>query len=226
MAPEARRARAALSRERVLSAAVELADGIGAEALSMRRLGEALSVEAMSLYNHVANKDDLLDGMVDVVFGEIDLPAPGERWRAAMQRRAESMRAALTRHRWAIGLLESRTSPGAVTLRQHDAVLGCLRGAGFPVALAGHAFSAIDSYVYGFALQERSLPLESPEQTAELTRAMLARFPDGAYPHLAEFMVERTTERDYDFGDEFGFGLDLVLDGLERALADVPARAS
>ena len=223
MAPGERGQRAPLNRERVLQAAVALADGTGVDALSMRRLGETLGVEAMSLYNHVANKEDLLDGMVDVVFGEIDLPAAGEPWRPAMRRRAVSMRAALTRHRWAIGLLESRTSPGAVTLRQHDAVLGCLRGAGFPVALAGSAFSVVDSYVYGFALQEQALPFDDPEQTTELAEAMLARFPAGAYPHLVEFMVVRTGGGDYEFGDEFDFGLDLVLDGLERALAEVPA---
>ncbi|MGY1636123.1 TetR/AcrR family transcriptional regulator C-terminal domain-containing protein [Geodermatophilus sp. SYSU D00742] len=211
-----RGSRPPLSRERVLAAAVALADAGGVEGLSMRRLGEALGVEAMSLYHHVANKDALLDGMIDVVFAEIELPT-GEDWQAAMRRRAISARAALSRHRWAIGLMESRTSPGPATLRQHDAVLGCLRAAGFSVVLAGHAFSAIDSYVYGFALQERGLPFDTPEETAELAQVMLAAFPVDTYPHLHEFTTEHVMRPGYDYATEFEFGLDLVLDGLERA---------
>src|SRR3954451_20481908 len=132
-----------LTRERVLQAAAALADASGSETLSMRKLGEALGVEAMSLYNHVANKEDLLDGMIDVVFAEIELPSGELDWRTAMRRRSTSARAALSRHRWAIGLMESRASPGPATLRQHDAVLGCLRAAGFSAALTAHAFSAI-----------------------------------------------------------------------------------
>jgi AcrR family transcriptional regulator len=213
--PGSRGARPPLSRERVLAAAVALADAGGVEGLSMRRLGEALGVEAMSLYHHVANKEDLLDGMIDVVFAEIELPT-GDDWHTAMRRRAVSARAALSRHRWAIGLMESRTSPGPATLRQHDAVLGCLRGAGFSVALAGHAFSAIDSYVYGFALQERGLPFDTPEQTAELAQVMLAAFPVDTYPHLFEFTTRHVMQPGYDYATEFEFGLDLLLDGLER----------
>jgi AcrR family transcriptional regulator len=213
--------RAPLSRERVLAAAVALADAGGVEGLTMRRLGEALGVEAMSLYHHVANKDDLLDGMIDVVFAEIELPS-GDDWRTAMRRRAVSARAALSRHRWAIGLMESRTTPGPATLRQHDAVLGCLRAAGFSLPLAGHAFSAIDSYVYGFALQERGLPFDTPEETAELAQEMLAQFPVDAYPHLFEFTTEHVMRPGYDYATEFGFGLDLLLDGLERARSAQP----
>src|ERR1700733_4364603 len=142
----------------------------------MRKLGEAVGVEAMSLYNHVANKDDLLDGMIDLVFGEIDLPPDDGSWKIAMRQRANSVRTALTRHRWAIGLMESRSSPGPATLRHHDAVLGCLRDAGFPVALAAHAYAVLDSYIYGFALQEASLPFDTGDETAELAQAMLAEF--------------------------------------------------
>jgi AcrR family transcriptional regulator len=206
-----------VTRERVLRTAVELADASGLESLSMRKLGRALGVEAMSLYNHVANKEELLDGMIDVVFAEIDLPADAD-WRTAMRQRAISVRAALSRHRWAIGLMESRTNPGPATLRAHDAVLGCLRTAGFPVALAGHAFSAIDSYVYGFALQERGLPFDTPEETAELAQVMLAQFPVEAFPHLYEFTTGHVMQPGYDSAAEFEFGLDLILDGLERAL--------
>jgi AcrR family transcriptional regulator len=206
-----------LTRNRILRTAIALADEAGIESLSMRRLGQALGVEAMSLYHHVANKEDLLDGMVDVVFGEVELPSREGDWRTAMRRRADSFRAVLARHRWAIGLVDSRTAPGPATLRHHDAVLGCLRGAGFSVELAAHAFAALDSYLYGFALQERNLPFEAGEQTAELAEAILAQLPAEEYPHLVELTVDHVLQPGYDFGNEFAFGLDLVLDGLERA---------
>jgi AcrR family transcriptional regulator len=206
-----------LNRERVLHAAVALADESGSESLSMRKLGEAVGVEAMSLYHHVANKDDLLDGMINVVFGEIELPSDCEDWKGAMRQRALSARRVLTRHGWAIRFMETRTSPGAATLRHHDAVLGCLRNAGFSIALAAHAFSLLDSYIYGFALQERSLPFDTPQQTAELAQEILARFPVNEYPHLAELTTEHVRQPGYDYGNEFAFGLDLILEGLERA---------
>ena len=205
-----------LTRERVLHAAVALADASGSETLSMRKLGEALGVEAMSLYNHVANKEDLLDGMIDVVFAEIDLPTGWADWRAAMRQRAISARRVLSRHGWAIGLMESRSSPGRATLRHHDAVIGCLRDAGFSIELAAHAFSVLDSYIYGFALQERSLPFPTPEQTAGLAQDILASFPADRYPHLAELTARHVLQPGYDYGDEFEFGLELILDGLER----------
>jgi AcrR family transcriptional regulator len=201
----------------VLSVAVALADASGSESLSMRKLGEAVGVEAMSLYHHVANKDDLLDGMIDVVFGEIELPSDCGDWMGSMRQRALSARQVLARHGWAIGFMESRTSPGPATLRHHDAVLGCLRNAGFSVQLAAHAFSLLDSYIYGFALQERSLPFDTPQQTAELAQEMLARFPVNEYPHLAELTTEHVLQPGYDYGNEFAFGLDLILEGLERA---------
>ncbi|MFE0513750.1 TetR/AcrR family transcriptional regulator [Streptomyces sp. NPDC058964] len=209
--------REALTRQRVLHAAVELADTGGLDTLSMRKLGEAVGVEAMSLYNHVANKEDLLDGMVDLVFGEVDLPTPGEDWRAAMRQRAVSMRLALSRHRWAIGLMESRSAPGPATLRHHDAVLGCLRQGGFSLALTAHAVSVLDSYIYGFALQEKNLPFDTPEETAELAGAIMGRFGDGEYPYLAEIATAHVMRPGYAYGDEFEFGLDLILDGLQRA---------
>jgi AcrR family transcriptional regulator len=209
--------RAPLSPERVLRAAVAFADRSGLGSLSMRKLGEALGVEAMSLYNHVANKDELLDGMVDLVFAEIDLPPGSADWRTAMRQRAVSARQALKRHPWAIGLMESRTSPGPATLRHHDAVIGSLRHAGFSVAMAAHAFSVLDSYIYGFALQEAGLPFDTVEQTAEVAQMILARFPRDQYPHLTELTVEHVLRPGYDYGNEFEFGLDLILDGLERA---------
>src|SRR5207248_4916488 len=154
----------------------------------MRKLGQVLGVEAMSLYNHVANKSDLLDGMIDIVFSEIGLPAGDMGWKSAMRQRAIAVRAVLGRHRWAIGLMESRRSPGPATLRHHDAVLGCLRGAGFSVELTGHAYSLLDSYIYGFALQEASLPFGATEEeeTARVTEEIAGRMSAGEYPHLAE----------------------------------------
>jgi len=207
-----------ITRGRILAAAVDHADEHGLGALTMRRLGEVLGVEAMSLYNHVANKDELLDGMVDLVFAEIVVPTELDDWQEAMRQRATSVRDALARHRWAIGLMASRSSPGSATLRQHDAVLGVLRRAGFSVPLAAHAFAALDSYLYGFALQEAGLPFETGEQTADLAREIMDGFEPDQYPHLTELTVEHVLQPGYDFGEEFAFGLDLLLDGLARAL--------
>jgi len=201
----------------VLEAATAFADANGIESLTMRKLGEAVGVEAMSLYNHVANKSDLLDGMIDIVFSEVGLPSGQDDWKTAMRRRAISVRTVLSRHRWAVGLMESRSTPGAATLRHHDAVIGCLRAGGFSVELTAHAFSALDSYIYGFALQERNLPFDTPEETRALAQAILAQFPVDEYPHLAELTFEHVLQPGYDFGEEFEFGLDLLLDGLERA---------
>ena len=172
----------------------------------------------MSLYNHVSNKDDLLDGMIDTVFSEIDLPAE-EHWKTAMRKRAISIRTVMTRHPWAIGLMESRRTPGPATLRHHDAVIGCLRDAGFSLPLAAHAFAALDSYIYGFALQERSLAFGTPEETTELAKTFLLHFPVKEYPRLAELTIDHVLQPGYDYGDEYEFGLDLILDGLEKELA-------
>jgi len=218
--------RTPLSRERVLRAAVAMADESGIGSLSMRKLGEALGVEAMSLYNHVANKDDLLDGMVDRVFSEIGLPSGGTEWKAAMRRRAISARAVLSCHRWAIGLMESRTSPGPATLRHHDAVIGSLREGGFSIEMAAHAFSVLDSYIYGFALQEASLPFETGEQAAELAHMDLKQLPADQYPYLTEMTVGHVLQPGYDYGNEFEFGLDLILDGLERARDTTRSRSA
>jgi len=196
---------------------VDLADAVGIESLTMRKLGVELGVEAMSLYNHVANKSDLLDGMIDIVFGEIDLPPEKTDWRTAMRRRAISACAVLSRHPWAIGRMESRVTPGPATLRHHDGVLGILRAAGFSVALAAHAYSALDSYIYGFALQASSLPFEPGRDSAKVTQAIMARFTSGQYPHLTEMAVDHVLQPGYDYANEFEYGLDLILDGLQRA---------
>jgi len=209
--------RAPLSRDQVLRAAVTLADENGIAALSMRKLGQVLGVEAMSLYNHVAGKGDLLDGMIDVVFGEISLPPGDAGWKQAMRRRAISVREVLGRHRWAIGLMESRRSPGPATLRHHDAVLGCLRGAGFSIELTAHAYSLLDSYIYGFALQEASLPFGTAEETTQVIREIAGQMPAGEYPYLTEMATGHILQPGYHYGTEFEIGLDLILDALERA---------
>jgi AcrR family transcriptional regulator len=205
-----------LTRERVFQAAVVLADEHGLESLTMRSVGEALGVEAMSLYYHVANKGELLDGMIDVVFSEIELPTTDVDWKTAMRRRAISTREALARHRWAVGLLQSSTSPGPAHFRLVNAVLGCLRRAGFSLENAVHAYSALDAYIYGFALQEKTMPVDTPGELAEAAESVRRQFSADDYPHLAETIAEHVTQAGYDFGEEFEFGLDIILDGLER----------
>ncbi len=207
--------RTPLSKARVLQAAVALADEIGLEAFSMRGLAQELGVVPMALYKHVANKDELLDGMVDVVFGEIESPSGGLDWRSAMRRRAISARETLRRHSWAIGLMESR-HPGPANLRNHNAVMGCLREAGFSFETAIHAYSVQDAYIYGFALQEQDLGFETPESAGEAAqrRAQTIGALDD-YPYLTEIVTKLPHSR-YDNALEFAWGLDLILDGLDR----------
>jgi len=216
--------RVPLSRQRALQVAVALADAEGIGSLTMRRLARELGVEAMSLYHHVASKDDILDGMVDVVFSEIDLPPASTDWKTAMHRRAHSALTALARHPWAIGLMESRTAPGPSTLRHHDAVIGCLRHAGFSIEMTAHAYSLLDSYIYGFAHQEINLPFDTAEETDEVADAILHQLPADAYPHLRELTTEHVLQPGYAYGNEFEFGLDLILDGLERSLQEQATR--
>ncbi len=211
--------RARLNRERVLSAAVAIADEAGVESLTMRKLAKDLGVEAMSLYNHVANKEDMLDGMVEIVFGEIEPPRAGADWRAEMRRRAISTRDALSRHRWAVGLMESRMSPGPANVGLHDAVLGCLRAAGFSVEMAVHAYSVQDSYIYGFALQEKGFAVQRdsiPVDEASLSKLLLRKLPAEEHPYIAETVGGYVTGAGFEFADEFEFGLDLILDAVER----------
>jgi len=208
-----------LSRALVLRAAVDRTDTGGIASLSMRRLAQELGVEAMSLYRHVRNKGDILDGMVDLVFGEIGLLPRGVDWKTAMRGRAIAARAVLARHPWAIGLMESRSTPGPATLQHHDAVLGCLREAGFTLAMAAHAYSVLDSYIYGFALLQASLPFETSDEVAAVADSLFRQFPVDAYPHLAELTVQHVLQPGYNYVDEFEFGLDLILDGLERVRA-------
>jgi AcrR family transcriptional regulator len=213
-----------LSRERVLDAAIAHADAGGLGALAMRQLADMLGVAPMALYRHVTNKDDLIDAMVDVVFSEIGVPGGGGDWKTAMRRRAVSVRDALSRHPWAVGVMESRRAPGPANLRHHDAVIGRLRAAGFSIAMAAHAYSVLDSYIYGFALTKLNLPFDTSEEVGEVAQAMLQPFPANEYPNLVEFLAEHVMKPGYDYGDEFEYGLDLILDGLERA-AGRPTRA-
>ena len=209
--------RPALSTRRVIDAASRVADASGLGGVSMRSVGRELDVEAMSLYHHVASKDALLDGLADWVFERIDTPSSSGPWRSEMERRAHSARTVLGAHPWGLGLIESRRSPGPATLHHHDAVIGCLRASGFTVALAAHAFSVLDAYTYGFVLTEVNLPF-APGESADDFVAGLGPLAD-AHPHLAEMVAEQVVGRAYAYGDEFEYGLTLVLDGLEHRVA-------
>ncbi|MFD8935750.1 TetR/AcrR family transcriptional regulator [Streptomyces sp. NPDC059578] len=215
-------ARTPLSRDRVIRTAVAVADEKGTAALTMRAIAEPLGVEAMSLYHHIASRDDILDGMVDAVFSEIALPPHDADWKSAMRLRAISVRTVLRSHPWAVGLLDSRARPGPATLRHHDAVIGTLRTGGFSVAMAAHAFSLIDSYLYGFVMQELSLPFNGAAELDEVAGAILRDMPTDAYPHLTELATEHALKPGYDYADEFTFGLTLILDALHP---DEDARA-
>lgn len=214
------RKRAPLSRERVLRTAVAVADERGTEELTMRKLAKELGVEAMSLYNHVANKGDLLDGMIDLVFAEIEPPAAGGDWKAELRKRAVSTREALLRHRWAVGQMEGRGSHGPSNLKVHDAVLGCLRAAGFSIEMTVHAMSVQDAYVYGFALQQTDMTPQTTDDFAAVARQQMVDYADALadYPHLVEVVGGHVAKAGYDYEGEFLFGLDLILDGLERLL--------
>ncbi|SHN39067.1 TetR/AcrR family transcriptional regulator [Cryptosporangium aurantiacum] len=203
-----------LSRERVLQAAVGIADAQGLGALTMRSLAAELHTKPMSLYYYIRNKDELLDALVDGVFAEIELPQAGGDWRAEVRRRSLSARTVLARHPWALALVESRTSPGPATLRHHDAMLGVLRAEGFSLEMTAHAYATIDAYVYGFVLQEASLPFDGAGSAGAVADSIMEAFAAGDYPHLVEFATQHVQQPGYDFGGQFEFGLDLILDGL------------
>ncbi|MGF1676920.1 MAG: TetR/AcrR family transcriptional regulator [Rivularia sp. (in: cyanobacteria)] len=202
-----------LSRERVLDAALHMADEGGIEALSMRKLAQELGVKAMSLYNHVANKDDIVDGIVDIVVSEIELPVKGIDWKIAMRRRAISAHAVLLRHPWATMAMMSRVNVGPAMLRYVDATLGCLREAGFSFEIADRAWNAIDSHIYGFTLQELNFPFE-PGEYAQKAFGFISFIPPDQYPYLnrlAHYIIEGR----YDGLHDFEFGLELILNGLD-----------
>lgn len=212
------RSRPPLNRERILAAAAEIADERGVGAVTMREVASKLGVEAMSLYNHVASKDDILDGIVDLVVSEIDLPPATVGWRQAMRRRAVSAQAVFARHPWASALIDSRTSAGPARLHYFDWVLGTLRRAGFTVEMTAHALSVLDSYVYGFARQSLNMSARPDVKPRETAEAFLQGIPADEYPNLREMIVEYALDAGHDEIADFEFGLNLILDGLQRLL--------
>jgi AcrR family transcriptional regulator len=210
--------RPALSRQRVVHAAIQHADSAGLDALTMRQVAGMLQVAPMALYRHVSNRDDLIDAMIDVLFSEIALPLGSAHWKSAMRDRALSLHDVLARHRWAIGLMESRRRPGPANLRHHDAVIGKLRSAGFEIAMVAHAYSILDGYIYGYALTKMNIPFDTTDEMAAMAQDMFEPFPAHDYPNLAEFVTDHVMKPGYDYGEEFEYGLDLILNGLEGAL--------
>lgn len=208
-----------VTRERAIRVAMTLADTGGIESLSMRKLAVELGVEAMSLYYHVKSKDDILDGMLDVVYSEFVTPKAGDEWRSAMQARAESTRAVFARHPWAISM-NARTSPGPATLGHLDSVIGCFTAAGFSMPLTGHALSILDSYVLGFSLQEVALPLDPSGDIGPAAEEIMARQEAMAdmYPNMTTMALTLVLQPGYAYGNEFDFGLKLILDGIAAAL--------
>ena len=215
--------RVPLTRERVVKGAIAVADEEGIGSLTMRRLARELKVEPMSLYHHLANKEEILDGIVDVVFGEIALPLDSVGWQEAVRQRAISAREALSRHPWATTLMDSRTAPGPATLQHHDAVIGKLRDAGFTIEMTAHAISLLDAYIYGFTIQDTSLPFDNPEVMAEVAESILRAMPVEDYPHLVELTTEHVLKPGYSYSVEFEYGLDLILNGLAALKEDTAA---
>jgi AcrR family transcriptional regulator len=199
---------------------MELADEIGIDAMTIRRLAETLDVGAMTIYHHVPSKDEIIDGMVEIVFAEIEKPPADVDWKVAMRQRCISARQVLNRHPWAAPLMESRTSPGPANLGHHEAVIGCLRTGGLSIAMAAHAYAILDSFVYGFAFEEATLPVGGGEGFAEVAEQIAAHFPSDVYPNLAEMTFEHVLKPGYAFGESFEFGLDLIIRGLEQAATE------
>ena len=222
--PQAKRQR--LSVDRVLDGAVALADEIGVDAFTIRKLADALDTKPMTIYHHLDSKDAIVDGMVDRVFAEIERPPAELGWKDGMRRRCVSAREVLRRHWWAAPLMESRTNPGPETLGHHDAVLGCLRRGGLSLEMTAHAYALLDSYVYGFALQEANLPATGGAEMADLAGGIVEPLPADTYPHLTEFTTGHVLQPGYDFRAEFEFGLDLILDALERMASDRQVRSA
>lgn len=194
---------------------MEVADEGGLDGLTMQRIGRRLDVEAMSLYRHVRNKEDILDGIVDLVFAEIELPGDDADWPGALRARAVSTRDALARHPWAVGRMESRGQPGPANLRHHDTVLGVLYGAGFSSSMATHVYGVLDAYIYGFALQETNTRVNSQKAMNETTTEVLGQMTAGEYPHM-ERVGRDLMAAGFEIGSEFEFGLDLILGAIEQ----------
>jgi AcrR family transcriptional regulator len=216
MAEQGRRG-AGLSRERVIDAAMALADRDGIDSLTIRALADSLGTKPMSLYHYVDGKDALLAAMVEAVFAEIERPDEGLPWREAMRCRCVSARDVLRRHAWAVPLLESGTAPGPESLAHHEAVLATLVRGGFSLQLTAHAYAVLDSFIYGFAMQEANLAVQGGEQSAELAEQIAAAFDPVKYPNLVRLATEHVMRPEYSFGASFEYGLDILLDGFERA---------
>ena len=209
-------ARRTLNRERVLAGALEVADAEGIGSLTIRSLAQHLGVAPMAVYHYVANKDEILDGLVDLVFGEMTPPSPEGDWREEISRRSHSARRVLRGHPWAIALLDSRTSPGMATLRHHEATLATFRAGGFTIQQTAHAYALLDSYVYGFAVQEAALPFSGPDSAKEVAEPLMEAL--AGFPHMVEIATQVAMQPGYDFGNEFGVGLEMILDAMERWL--------
>jgi AcrR family transcriptional regulator len=204
-----------LTRERVLRAAIALADEGGIESVTMRRLGLALGVEAMSLYNHVANKDDILNAIVDIVESEIELPSGGADWKAALRKTAISAHDVFVRHPWAASLTLSATGTRPARWRYMDAILGCLREAGFSAEMTDHAYHALESHIAGFTLWAAQLEVDA-EELPDLAATFLRELPVDEFPYLVEHVHQHLKDRNPEDEGSFAFGLDLILDGLEK----------
>jgi AcrR family transcriptional regulator len=213
-------ARPSLSRDHVLEGAVALADDIGIEALTIRKLANALGTKPMTIYYYVSSKEEIVDGMVERVFAEIEKPSTEGDWLAALRQRCISARAVLNRHRWAAPLMESRTAPGPENLGHHEAVLACLRRGGLSWQMTAHAYAILDAFIYGYSLQEVTLPQQVEGEFVEAARDISAEFDPEKYPNLVGFTVEHVLQPGYEFGNSFEFGLDLILDALARSADD------
>lgn len=210
-----RRPQTGLNKSRIVDAAMTVADRMGTGSLTIRQIAAELDVSPMGIYHYVADKEAILDAMVDRVFAEIGLPVIGAPWRTEMERRAHSARRALGRHPWAITLMDSRTTPGLETIRHNDAVSGCLRAAGMSIPLTAHVAAALDTVIFGFAVQEAALPFGA-DDVAAVAGGIIDHIPADEFPHLAEMATNHVLVPGYDFGDEFDYILEMVLDALEQ----------
>ena len=200
----------------MLHAALALADEAGIESLTMRKLGQELGVEAMSLYNHVANKDDIVDGIVELVLGEVEVPAGEADWKTEIRRTAISSHEVFLRHRWACSLMLHRPNTGVGRMPWMEAVLRTLREAGFSADMTHHAYHALDSHITGFTLWLVNMPFETKAELINMAESFLSQIPADEYPYVIEHAEQHIAPSSPDGATEFEFGLDLILDGLER----------
>lgn len=207
-----------LTTAKIVNQAIALADISGIESVTMRSLAKALSVTPMSLYRYVTNRDNLLDKMIDIVFGEIQLPTIGNNWRTEMHKRAVSTRTVLLTHKWALGLLDSGLQPGMATQKHHNAVIGTLREGGFSIASTTQAMTILDAYIYGFILQELSLPLGDSGNFDEVGESVVEMLDSTEFPYLGELATAHLAQADFNFGDLFEIGLGIVLSGLAASV--------